>query len=350
VGGSQGANTFGDRRVYSAYAEVGIPIHDMVEVQLAARYEDYSDFGTTTKPKVAVKFRPMDEVIFRASYGESFLAPNLRSSTPRRVSASRRSSWRIPCVPTIRAIRFANSGGGNPDLQPEETDVTYAGVVVSPFSRRRGALLQSLTFNVDYFKFDQTNLIDSLSASQILANLELFGDLVLRNPPAPGESVGTIDSVITTFQNLATAEWEGWDFGVSWDHSFPSAGRIRGSLAATYVDNYIFEGFEYAGSYNYPKWRGTAALAWNRGDWASSLYVTYIGKYDQLFTEGDVNEQWLFNPQVAYSGFRDTTITVGVRNVFDKAPPLDQSDTTLTNPAINNIEPAFWYVRVSRDF
>jgi iron complex outermembrane recepter protein len=350
VGGSQGANTFGDRRVYSAYAEVGIPIHDLVEVQLAARYEDYSDFGTTTKPKVAVKFRPMEEVIFRASYGESFLAPNLPFLyTTQSVSFSPQF-LQDPLRPNDSRQQIRQLGGGNPDLQPEETEVTYAGVVVSPFSRRRGALLQTLTFNVDYFKFDQTNLIDSLSASQILANLELFGDLVLRNPPAPGESVGTIDSVITTFQNLATAEWEGWDFGVSWDHSFPSAGRIRGSLAATYVDNYIFEGFEYAGTYNYPKWRGTAALAWNRGDWASSLYVTYIGKYDQLFTEGDVNEQWLFNPQVAYSGFRDTTITVGVRNVFDKAPPLDQSDTTLTNPAINNIEPAFWYVRVSRDF
>jgi iron complex outermembrane recepter protein len=350
VGGSQGANTFGDRRVYSAYAEVGIPIHDMVEVQLAARYEDYSDFGTTTKPKVAVKFRPMDEVIFRASYGESFLAPNLPFLyTTQSVSFSPQF-LEDPLRPNDPRNQVRQLGGGNPDLQPEETDVTYAGVVVSPFSRRRGNLLQSLTFNVDYFKFDQTNLINSLSAAEILANLELFGDLVLRNPPAPGESVGTIDSVITTFQNLATAEWEGWDFGVSWDHSFPSTGRIRASLAATYVDNYIFEGFEYAGTYNYPKWRGTAALAWNRGDWASSLYVTYIGKYDQLFTEGDVNEQWLFNPQVAYSGFRDTTITVGVRNVFDKAPPLDQSDTTLTNPAINNIEPAFWYVRVSRDF
>ena len=350
VGGSQGANTFGDRRVYSGYAEVGIPVHDMVEVQLAARYEDYSDFGTTTKPKVAVKFRPVEEVIFRASYGESFLAPNLPFLyTTQSVSFSSQF-LQDPLRPNDPRNQIRQLGGGNPDLQPEETDVTYAGVVVSPFSRKRNSLLQSLTFNVDYFHFDQTNLIDSLDAADILDNLDLFGDLVIRNAPAPGETIGTIDSVITTFQNLATAKWEGYDFGVSWDHTFERAGRIRANLAATYVDHYLFEDFEYAGTYNYPDWRGTATFAWNRGDWAASLYVTYIGKYEQLFTEGDVNEQWLFNPQIAFSGFYDTTLTVGVRNVFDKAPPVDQSDTTLTNPAINPIEPAFWYVRLSRDF
>ena len=350
VGGSQGANTFGDRRVYSAYAEVGIPVLDQVEVQLAARYEDYSDFGTTTKPKVAVKYRPMEEVIFRASYGESFLAPNLPFLyTTQSVSFSSQF-LQDPLRPNDPRQQIRQLGGGNPDLQPEETDVMYAGVVVSPFSRRRGTLLQSLTFNVDYFKFDQENLIDSLDASDILDNLDLFGHLVIRNAPAPGETVGTIDSVITTFQNLATAQWEGFDFGISWDHNFEAAGRIRANLAATMIKDYLFEGFEYAGTYNYPEWRGTATLAWNRGDWAASLYVTYIGDYAQLFTDGDVNEQWLFNPQVAYSGFWDTTITVGVRNVFDKAPPLDQSDTTLTNPAINPIEPAFWYVRLSRDW
>jgi len=41
---------------------------------------------------------------------------------------------------------------------------------------------------VDYYRFEQTNLIDRLTASQILANPAFFG-LVQRNPPAPGETV-----------------------------------------------------------------------------------------------------------------------------------------------------------------
>lgn len=350
VGGSEGANTFGARRVHSLYTEVGIPLHRMLEVQLAARYEDYSDFGTTTKPKVAVKFRPFDQLLLRASYGESFLAPNLPFLyTTQSVSFSSQF-LADPLRPSDPLNQVRQLGGGNPLLQPEETEVQYAGFVLSPFTKSKGSLFQSLTFNVDYFKFDQTNLIDSLDAATILDNLDLFGDLVIRNAPAPGETVGTISSVITTFQNLTTGRYEGFDFGVSWDHNFPTLGRVRANLAATMINSRLREGTEFAGTYSEPEWRGTATIAWNRGDWASSLFVTYIGAYDQLFTDGDVNEQWLFNPQVAFSGFMDTTITLGVRNAFNKAPPLDQSDTTLTNPSINNIEPAFWYLRFSKDW
>jgi iron complex outermembrane receptor protein len=350
VGGSEGANTFGSRRVHSLYAELGIPLHSMLEVQLAGRHEDYSDFGKTTKPKVAVKFRPIDQLILRASYGESFLAPNLPFLYTTQSTSFSAQFLADPLRPNDPLNQVRQLGGGNPDLQPEETEVHYAGLVLSPFSKSDGSLIQSLTFSVDYFKFDQENLIDSLDAATILDNLDLFGDLVIRNAPAPGETVGTISSVITTFQNLATARYEGFDFGVSWDHTFANVGRVRANLAATMIDSYLFEGTEFAGTYSQPEWRGTATFAWNRGDWAASMFVTYIGPYDQLFTDGDVNEQWLVNPQIAYSGFMDTTITVGVRNAFDKNPPLDQSDTTLTNPAINNIEPAFWYVRFSKDW
>jgi iron complex outermembrane recepter protein len=350
VGGGEGANTQGDRRVYAGYAELIVPLLNSLEVQLAARYEDYSDFGNTTKPKIAVKYRPMQEVIFRASYGESFLAPNLPYLyTTQSVSFS--PSFLVdPLRPDDPRQQIRQLGGGNPDLQPEDTDVYYAGVVVSPFRSRRNSLWQGLTLSADYFRFDQTNLIGALSAAQILANLDAFGHLVIRNEPAPGESVGTISSVITTFQNLDQSLYEGYDFEVAWDHNFANLGRLRASVAATYLNRFDFNDEQWAGTWGQPKWRGTSTIAWNRGDWAASLFVTYIGRYEQLYTEGYVKEQLLFNPQVAWSGLRDTTITVGVRNVFDKAPPIDQGSTSLTNPGINYIEPAFWYVRVSHNF
>lgn len=350
VGGSSGANTFGSREVFAGYVELAVPIVEQVEVQLAARYEDYSDFGTTTKPKVAVKWRPLPELILRASYGESFLAPNLPYLyTTQSVSFSPQF-LADPLRPQDPLNQVRQLGGGNPGLQPEETDVTYAGIVVSPFNRKRDSIFRSLTFTVDFIEFDQTNLIDSLDAADILDNLELYGDLVIRNAPAPGETVGTISSVITTFQNLASAKYIGYDFGVTWDHDFDTVGNFRVNLGATLIDSYTFEGFEQAGTWSVPEWRGTATVAWRRGDWAASTFVTYVGAYEQQFTEGDVNEQWLINPQVAYSGFADMTITLGVRNVFDKAPPLDQGSTSLINAGVNNPEPAFWYLRVGKEF
>lgn len=351
VGGSEGANTFGDRTVYSAYSEVSLPLLKNLEMQLAARHEDYSDFGTTTKPKIAAKFRPIPQLLARVSYGESFLAPNLPFLyTSQSVSFSP-TFLADPLRPDLPLQQIKQLGGGNPDLQPEDTDVYYAGLVVSPFTTKKDSILESLTFNIDWFKFDQSNLIDSLSAGEILADLNTFGPLVVRKVPEAGQSVGQIDYVITAFQNLGKTVYKGFDFGITWEHDLNRIGQLRANLSATHLDSYIFgESSEYAGTWSQPEWRGNATVAWTKGDWAAALYVTYIGNYDQLFTAGDVDSQWLFNPQVTFKGFWNSNITVGARNVFDSAPPVDQGDTALVNPGINDIEPLFWYMRFSRDF
>ena len=63
-----------------------------------------------------------------------------------------------------------------------------------------------------------------------------------------------------------------------------------------------------------------------------------------------MGEQLLINPQIAYSGFAETKITFGVRNALDRAPPRDLSDAKLVNEGVNNPEPLFWYLRVSRNW
>jgi iron complex outermembrane receptor protein len=45
------ANGAGDNT--SIFAELEIPVTEILNIQVAVRHEDYSDFGTTTDPKVA---------------------------------------------------------------------------------------------------------------------------------------------------------------------------------------------------------------------------------------------------------------------------------------------------------
>ena len=84
VGTGRANDTFGERDITSAYAELSMPLLDTLELQLAARYEDYSDFGTTTNPKLGVRWQPLPSLVLRASL--------------RRI---------IPCSIITRAIRWS---------------------------------------------------------------------------------------------------------------------------------------------------------------------------------------------------------------------------------------------------
>jgi iron complex outermembrane recepter protein len=361
VGGSTGSDTVGDRRLYSYYAEASVPIARnlpgirKLELQFAARHEDYSDFGTTTKPKAAFVYQPMEEILVRGSYGESFLAPNLAFLYTTQSVSFTANTLLDPLRPNDPRVQIRQIGGGNRHLQPEETEVIYGGLVLQPWARKRGSIFRELSFGADYFKYTQENLINRLSAQQILNNLTAFGNLVVRNAPLSGESVGTISSVLTTWQNLSVGEYEGFDFNIRWILPQNEWGEFRGELAATYVrnaDGTTATGVlvDADGNYSFPHMRSTATLAWKRKDWAASIFVRHIGHYQDNFGFARISDQIVVNPQIAYRGFWNSTITLGVRNVFDKEPPLDLSDSKLVNENVNDVEPAFWYLRWSKEW
>ena len=62
---------------WSAFVEFAVPLLEGLELCLAVRYDDYSDFGDTTNPKLAVRWAPIESLAFRASWGTGFRAPSL---------------------------------------------------------------------------------------------------------------------------------------------------------------------------------------------------------------------------------------------------------------------------------
>ncbi|MDH3906356.1 MAG: TonB-dependent receptor, partial [Gammaproteobacteria bacterium] len=71
------ANNSGSRDVTSLFTEFAVPVFDTLDVQLAMRYEDFSDVGDTTVGKIAFGWRPIEQLLFRGSWSEAFRAPNL---------------------------------------------------------------------------------------------------------------------------------------------------------------------------------------------------------------------------------------------------------------------------------
>jgi iron complex outermembrane receptor protein len=362
VGGSEGSSIFGSRNVKALYAEVAIPVLPNFEIQLAGRFEDYSDFGSTTKPKIAAMFRPIPSLILRGAYSESFLAPNLPFLFSSQSTSFTASALPDPRRPDDELRQIRTLGGGNPDLQPEETETFFIGAAFSPDE----GPLQGWYFGIDYFIFDSTNLIDRNTADFLLDN-ELdadgnpteFAQFVVRGDPAPGESVGMINFVRATWENISERRYKGVDFDVRYEFDTDAMGRFRFQVSATYLDRLSFGGANQSGTRLLPKWRGNFNANWSQGDWSANVFVNYIHSRsgtDQVnaagarLTNARYASQTTVNPSVTYSGFLDTRITLGVRNIFDRDPPTDFGDATRYTGGVNLWEPAFWYLRVARDF
>jgi len=78
AGLSENRNFDADRDIYAAFLELQIPVLDTVDVQLAARYEDYgSEIGDTFDPKLGVRWEALPSLVMRGSWSSSFRGPSL---------------------------------------------------------------------------------------------------------------------------------------------------------------------------------------------------------------------------------------------------------------------------------
>ena len=65
----------------AAFVEVAVPLGEMIELNVAGRYEEFDEIGEdTVDPKISVIFRPIDSLTLRASGGSSFRVPSLMQS------------------------------------------------------------------------------------------------------------------------------------------------------------------------------------------------------------------------------------------------------------------------------
>lgn len=375
VGGSEGFGTKGDRDTLSMYAELDIPLLETLDVQIAARHEDYSDFGTTTKPKIAAKWRPLDWLLVRGSHSEAFKAPDLAALYSDGQVSFTSGGVIDPARPNDSAEQIKQLTPGNPDLDPEETTVQYVGLVIE--TGKLWEKLDKLEFGIDYFKFEQENLLTQSATTTILQNENTAGfkgGTVVRKPVVAGDtdpetglpySVGVIEQITKPFYNADEYTYEGMDFDIRYLWETENLGDFRFQVSSTVllenrqvtVDQVTGDRVDQGnlvGDWSglAPKWRASGSVAWKREDWAASVYTTWVSGLDySSWPAPDLPSHQIWNPQVSYSGLWDTKITLGVRNLFDKEPPRD---ITQTNggymSGVYPWEPRFVYLRFDRDF
>lgn len=335
VGSGGGTPFSGKRRVKSGYLEVTVPVLKQIELQGAVRSEDYSDFGKTTKPKIGGKFRIQDWLMLRASYSESFKAPDLGRLYTTQTTAFSSTVLSDPKRPLDPAVQMKIVSGGNPNLQPEEAKIKYAGVVIDV------PKIKNLELTVDVFEFDINNVISSPSTTTLLAREDLFPGGVVRDNTQGNP--GPILYLKTVPFNIATQSYRGVDYGISYRLNNTRYGSFRFGVTATEVlssksntgipqaDGSPAPTFENVGLYYTPRWKGNGTVSWNLKDLSAALSADYNGAW---FNDGYTAAGWhegsvtVYNLNINYRFKGGYRVTVGSINLFNKQPPYNGKETT----------------------
>jgi len=177
---SSAVNLRYDRNVKSAYAELlipvvsedmGVPLVRRFDLNLAGRYDDYNDVGSTRNPKIAANWEPFGGLKLRANWARSFVAPALTSSGadglgttgetrvdtgPTNVAVPIAAYPGLTSIPGIvcnattctigtAAVQGLQVNGGNADLEPQKGRTWSVGADINP------GFLQGLRISATYW-------------------------------------------------------------------------------------------------------------------------------------------------------------------------------------------------------
>ncbi len=197
-------NYHAGRNIRSAYAETLVPLaaprnqlpalHSL-ELNASARYENYSDFGSTTKPKYGFSWKPLSAVLVRGSLNEGYTAPDLATlyqpssfsnAAPPGSHDTVRNNYLLRAgLAADNQVLSKTYSVGNASLQPETSKGKSVGLVVDvPW-------VKGLSFSVDYWQIQQNNLVTSVGRDAALDAQLLLN--YTQAQLAAGKAISAID-------------------------------------------------------------------------------------------------------------------------------------------------------------
>ncbi|WP_081933677.1 TonB-dependent receptor [Massilia sp. 9096] len=344
-----GGNAFpvtGQRNVEGVYVEASVPIVKTLDGDVAVRYDHYQGVGSTTNPKASLRWQPTSAWLVRGSVGTGYRAPSLTDLyTPQATSITAngtRDPVRCPNIatgaPNDCNFQFTTVTGGNPNLKPEKSVSVTAGIMFEP--------TRDISFSVDGFKVNLKDaiVVGGLSSTYFLASTDRalqYAQYIQRGAPDGNASgAGPIVSILQTNANLFRTNVAGADIDGRWALRLPNANRLLLRLSGTWLGKYDTQGPD--GSYTSAldqalnasggvvlRWKHNASATWQMGPYEATLEQNYQKGYtDALASRAPagsaptkVDAYDTFDLQLAYNGFRNTHLAVGIKNLFDRDPP-----------------------------
>lgn len=327
----------GDRNVSALYAELNLPITKQLEAQVALRHDRYNDAGNSTNPKFGLRWSPTREVIVRGSYGTGFRAPSLSDlHAPTRLGQTN-GIYDDPLGcgkggisktdPDYCGLQPDKLTGGRDGLRPEKSKQFSAGIVVAP--------TRAFNASLDYWRIEKTDVIESPEGTYF-ADPVRNAAYITRGPVIVTGVPGPITQIDSRLRNLGGLNTSGLDLSLDWRSAATEFGKFGVSLNGTYVIDYKTKEADDASEVSgvglfindqvVQRWRHTLTFNWDQGAWGATLQQTFYQGYRDQNTLQDGSERrveayQLWDLASTYAPNKSLKFRVGVKNLFDKAPP-----------------------------
>ena len=362
---ASGASTYklvgNSRNIHSVYGELFVPIVgganalpgvQRLELSLAGRREDYSDFGKTTNPKIGLIYAPTSDLTLRATYGTSFRAPSLVDAADQ-IKNIFIQNLTDPASPT-GTTRGLFTNGGNSQLGPETAKTWSAGLDWKP------RWLDGLNVSATWYKIQYDNRID-VAPNTALANGSIYAALIVRRPAAsdtagtaafdalvaqamgspdlqnPIEPLSNINVLIDgRRQNLGLLDQRGLDVSARYAFSTPAGDWTVGTEVAKILKlerksaaaSPWIDALDTFG--NPVDLRVRGSLGWRLDGWSANVFANYTDSYlnTAITPNVKVKSQTTWDATASYAFGEDSRWAKGVRvsanvmNLFDKDPPV----------------------------
>jgi iron complex outermembrane recepter protein len=343
------------RRTASAYAEVFVPVIGdanalpgarRVELSASGRYDHYSDFGSTSNPKVGLLWEPVRGMNLRGSYGTSFRAPEL--SEKGTLVTSQTEQEADPTSPTGFRDALLVSGG-KAGLGPETAKSFTGGFDVTP------SLVPNFKLAVTYFNIRFTNRIAVPPVvSGNFLNDPIVAPFVTRDPPLSlvesyfnspgfeGDNVGGGPAAVTAifdgrYANISSTKSSGVQLGGTYAvptniGRFAVGTDVARLLDDTYQTAAGSPAAQLLNTYAEPtSWKIRSNISWAIEHLNVVGTVNYVGSYqNSLFTPQERISSWTTGDlYISYKTDRQPSspllqgidLSLSILNITDRRPP-----------------------------
>ena len=336
IGGSAGNSSSGVRDITAFFYEMAMPVTDDVEVNIAARYDDYSDFGDNTAPKVSVRWQALDNLVVRASYSEAFRAPGLdEMNAATTFSAESAIDYASGATTSAQYDTYYKS---NPNLGPETSEYTNLGLAWD--------VTDTFGIKLDYFNLSiddviQTKTVQALlddEAKGLITALAPDADtsdetFYLKRASGPGSRLLEAG---TGYFNGIGFDIEGIDlaFNANFETGFGDFGfNMVNSFTLAYEEERGGQIVDTAGWSGQPDFKSVATLSWTMDDHSfawNSNYTDSTSENEKLVNDvweidGELDSWLIHNVTYTYHAGDYGSIMFTINNLTDEDPVLNSS-------------------------
>ena len=328
-----GHHSRNDKSIYVDFA--GSPIKDL-KLDAAARYEKYSDFGSTKVGKLTGRYDVSPEVGLRSTISNGFRAPTMAEQYYSATNVSPTSAS-VQLAPNSAAARLVGING----LKPEKSQNYSVGVVLHPMPKM-SITLDAYLINIHdrivgsgtiYGSGNTVNGV-AVNSAAVVAAITANGNVLDPTVTRTGISI---------FSNAVDTRSKGLEAVFGYNSNFDEFGRIDWSVAGNYnkvevtkinqapsqlspqklLDVAAISILETAS----PKTRLNIGALWKKGNWTVNLRESIYGPssaYSSLnnvtYFENKVSTKYITDLEVANRITKAITLSVGANNLFNKYP------------------------------